>query len=383
MVSIIQNARIVTDGKILDNHCIVVKDGVIDTILPDHECVIPDDAATVDLGGKYLSPAWIDLHCHGAGGKEFINGDPKEVIEICKIHADRGTLVLYPTISATDFHTMWRALEAIEQALPECPLEIPGVHLEGPYLSKAMCGAQDTSYITKPVKEEYNALLDRFPKLIARWSYAPEEDDNNEFLNELLRRGVVPAMAHTNADYPDVVRAFEGGNHLVTHLYSCTSTITRHGGFRHLGVTECAYLWDDMYVEAIGDGCHLPPELVRLIVKQKGCQRVCLITDAISFACMDTDAGLVGGTANIPYLLEDGVAKLMDRSAFAGSIASTNVLLKRTVAAGIPLPDTIRMMTETPACAMGLEGYGRIAPGCKALFAAFDGDLDFKGAIQA
>jgi N-acetylglucosamine-6-phosphate deacetylase len=168
-----------------------------------------------------------------------------------------------------------------------------------------------------------------------------------------------------------MLAALAGGNRLVTHLYSCTSTITRHGGFRHLGVIESAYLLDDIYVEAIADGCHLPPELLRLIVKQKGVERVCLITDAIRFA--GRQSGEVGGA--VPYVIEDGVAKLADRSAFAGSIATVDVLIRRTVNAGISLAETVQMMTETPAKVMGLEGMGRIDKGYRAVFTILDREL--------
>ena len=379
MVSVIRNARSVTDGKILDGHVIVLKDNVIDAVLPAENFVIPEGAEVKDLQGNFISAGWIDLHCHGAGGFEFIGGTDEAILTACQIHFDHGTQILYPTISATKHETSWQALEALEKVIDKCPMEIPGVHMEGPYLSKAMCGAQDTQYITKPIREDYLQLMDRFPKLIKRWTYAPEEDENGEFLKELVKRGITPSMGHTNADYQDVMDAFEGGCRLVTHLYSCTSSITRHSGFRHLGVTECAYLLDDMYVETIADGCHLPAPLMQMIVKCKKNDHICLITDAISFAGMENTDALQGGTQSIPYLIEDGVAKLMDRSAFAGSIATTDVLLKRTVAAGVEMPNVIRMMTENPAKAMGLDKKGRIAPGYDAQFCVFDKELNYLG----
>ncbi len=373
MVTVLQNLRLVTDGAVADGLQVLTEGGRITAVQP-LGTPLPAGARVIDLGGDYLSAGWIDLHCHGGDGAEFIDGTPDAVAKAAAIHAAHGTRVLYPTVSAADMPTVRRALAAVRQALPALPLVVPGVHLEGPYLAPEMCGAQDTGCITAPVKADYTALLAEHGDLIARWTYAPERDDGG-FLAALTAAGVVPSMGHSAAEYSHVLAAFEGGCRLVTHLYSCTSTITRHGGFRRLGIIETAYLLRDMFVEAIGDGCHLPPELLRLIVQGKGADRVCLVTDAIRYAGPNAAAHTQGGTASVPWIIEDGVAKLADRSAFAGSIATTDVLLQRTVAAGVPLADAVRMLTQTPAAAVGLAGYGRVAPGCAACFTRFDAQL--------
>ena len=167
----------------------------------------------------------------------------------------------------------------------------------------------------------------------------------------------------------------------MTHLYSCTSTLVRKGGFRKLGVIESAYLLDGMYAEAICDGCHLPPELMRLILKGIGPDRTALITDAIRFAG-SAQTGLVGGSGSVSYFIEDGVAKLADRSAFAGSIATTGRILQVTRDMGIPLEDAVKMLTAVPAKIMGLRTLGRIAPGYEAVFTAFDRDLRILGGVR-
>ena len=141
---------------------------------------------------------------------------------------------------------------------------------------------------------------------------------------------------------------------------------------------ESTYLLDGMYAEAIADGCHLPADLLKLIIKLKGADRVCLITDAIRFGGVNATAPLLGGTQSMPYIIEDGVAKLADRSAFAGSIATTEDLLQRSVKAGIALADVVKMMTLTPAEAMGLSSKGRIIPGYDAQFTVFDSDLNIR-----
>lgn len=365
------NGKIVTDGKILEGYDILVYDSkIVDVVKTE-----PSENA-IDLKGNYISPGFIELHCHGGAGFEFSDGTEEAYFKICEKHAAHGTKVMYATFSAADFDVLYKSLEIFESVKEKLPLEIPGVHLEGPYFALEMSGAQNPKFIHEPRAEEYIPLIERFGHLIKRWSYAPELDEDNKFLDYLTSHGIIPAIAHSAAEYCHVLSAFEKGNSLVTHFYSCNSTITRHGGFRHLGIIESAYLLDDMYVEAIADGCHLPPELLRLIVKLKGTDRIALITDAIRAGGMTAEEFSDGDSGGMQFIIEDGVAKLPDRTAFAGSIATSDQLLQRTVSAGIPLADTVKMMTETPAKIMGLNSKGKISKGFDADFTVFDEQLN-------
>ena len=368
---VITGAKIVTDGCVIDGKDVVIKNGVIEDVR-DH---IMFEGDAVDLGGCYITPGFTDLHCHGGDGYEFIDATEEAFIHACKVHADHGTRVIYPTISATDFNTLEKCLLVAERMKKDCGIEINGLHLEGPYLSPEMCGAQDTMYMHAPDPKEYLPLLKHYSHMIARWTYAPETD-NGEFLSALNEYGVVASVGHSNASYEHMLPAYENRCRLATHLYSSMSTITRRGGFRHLGIIECAYLFDDMFTEVIGDGCHIPPELLRLILKIKTTDRVCLITDAIRFAGMESAENKIGGTERIPYVIEDGVAKLADRSGFAGSIVTMDQIVRRLNAVGFEIPQIIRMMTETPAHAMGLKNYGRITSGYRALFTILDEKLN-------
>lgn len=369
-MKILTNGKIVTDGQITEGYDILLGQGKIVALRPTGET----QGEKWDLGGNYIAPGFIDLHCHGGGGFEFIDATPEAFLESCALHAAHGTRVLYPTISATDHDTMVRVLQTARQIKDACDLEIPGIHLEGPYFAEEMCGGQASGSIRRVDRAEYTALLAEYGDVIARWDYAPEKDPDNAFLRTLTEKGIVAATAHSSAEYADMVRAFEGGNRLITHLYSCTSTITRHQGFRHLGIVESAYLLDDMFVEAIADGCHLPLPLLAMIVKLKGVDRVCLVTDALRPGGIGEE-GKVYTDCAVPYLIEDGVAKLPDRSAFAGSIATADVLLKTAVRSGCSIAEAVKMLTQTPAAVMGLTAKGRIAPGYDAQFTIFDEQL--------
>ncbi len=370
-MKIITNAKIVTDGKILTGLDILVEDGKIVSLAESGKT----GGEKVDLNGNYIAPGFIELHCHGGGGCEFIDATPEAFKAAAVLHASHGTRVMYPTISACDYDTMVKVLETARQVKNECALEIPGIHLEGPYFALEMCGGQAPDIIRDINKEEYESLLENYGDVIARWDYAPEKDTDNGFLNALQDKGIVAATAHSNALYEDVLRAFEGGNRLVTHLYSCVSTITRHKGFRRLGIVESAYLLDDISVEAIADGCHLPVELLKMIVKLKGADHVALITDALRPAGVAQEGEEYNDCA-VPFVIEDGVAKLPDRSAFAGSIATSDILLKTAVKAGISIEDAVKMMTQTPASIMGLKTKGRIAAGFDAVFTVFDDEFN-------
>jgi N-acetylglucosamine-6-phosphate deacetylase len=166
------------------------------------------------------------------------------------------------------------------------------------------------------------------------------------------------------------------GCRLITHLYSCTSTVTRDHGFRSLGVIESAFLEDDMYVEIIADGKHLPSELIRMIYKIKGSDRVALITDSLALAGTDVKTGRMQST---DFIIEDGVCKLLDRSAFAGSIATADRLVSVLVKdVGIPAAEAVKMLTETPADIMNLQKKGRLNPGFDADIVVFDSDISVK-----
>jgi N-acetylglucosamine-6-phosphate deacetylase len=216
---------------------------------------------------------------------------------------------------------------------------------------------------------------------IARWSVAPELEGSEEFAKTLTARGILPAIAHSDAIYEEIVSAYDWGFSHVTHLYSATSTVVRHNAFRYAGIVEAAYLMDGMTVEIIADGVHLPESLLKLIYKIKGAEKIALITDSMRAAGMPDGKSILGSLANgMEVIVEDGVAKLPDRTAFAGSVATADRLV-RTMRrlAGTPLPETIQMITTTPARIMGIDKTkGALEKGKDADIVIFDEDIHIK-----
>ena len=327
-----------------------------------------------DFSGKYVSSGFIDIHTHGAGGFAFMNSSAEAVVRGCNFHLEHGTTSIAPTVSACAFETMREACRNIAAAMkhPELKSNILGAHLEGPYLSPKQCGAQSPDFITPPKKEEYEALINELPGAICRWTYAPENDKDGSFCRYITEKGIVASAGHTDAKYEDIKRAYDEGCMLITHLYSCTSTVTRDKGFRSLGVIESAYLLDDMFVEIIADGKHLPAKLIEMIIKIKGTERVALITDSLEIAGTDITEGNMSG---IEFIVEDGVCKLRDRTAFAGSVATADRLIKTLVSdVGVSIPTAVRMLTETPANILGIS-KGTLDRGRDADVIVFDDDI--------
>ena len=371
-MKVIKNGRIILEDRIIDGN-VYIDNGKIFDITED----LPYDFdEVIDAEGNYVSPGFIDIHTHGGLGLDYTTATPEEIAKVVDFNLSNGTTTILPTISAAKHEVTKKALENIKKCM-DCKMSkgnIYGVHLEGPYFSLEMTGAQNPEYITEPKKADYTEIVEKFGDIVKRWSYAPERDTNGEFCKFIKENGIVPTAGHTAAKYDDMLLAMENGLRSVTHLYSCTSTITREQGFRKLGVIETAFLHDDIYAEIIADGKHLPPELIKLIYKIKGEDKIILVTDSIPAAGSDKKEHVISG---IECIVEDGVCKLKDRSAFAGSIATSNRLIRVcTKEAGIPLYTAVKMLTKNPAEHMGIKNKGQLKKGYDADIIIFDEDIN-------
>ena len=370
----ISNGKIITPDRIIPRGTVLVTGEKI-TEVSEGDIEAPD-AIELDAAGKYVSPGFIDIHIHGGGGYDFMDNTVEAFLEIAKTHARFGTTAMYPTTLTSRKEDMIRSLEIYGQASSQngSGAQLMGMHLEGPYFAMNQRGAQDPKYIRDPDPREYKEII-ACSQAIKRWSAAPELKGAIEFGRYLTSKGILPALAHTDAIYEEVVEAFENGYTLATHLYSGMSGVTRRNAFRYAGVVESAFIIDEMDVEIIADGIHLPAPLLKLVYKIKGPSRIALITDAMRAAAMPPGPSIIGSLENgIPVIVEDGVAKLPDRSSFAGSVATCDRLVRTMMAmAGVPLIDAIRMITQTPASIMKIaDQKGSLVSGKDADIVLFD-----------
>ena len=366
----IKSDKIILEDRLFDGY-VYFENGVITDVTAEDRPV----SETYDAIGCYVSPGFIDIHTHGGGGYRFEAGS-EDIIGGCNFHLTHGTTAICPTISAAAFDTMAASVENVKRAMtdPRVRGTIIGAHMEGPYLSSKQAGAQCPAHITSPIEADYLPFIRENADVIARWTYAPENDTDERFVKTLKEYGIIASAGHTDATMYEMDGAIESGCSLVTHLYSCTSTVVRKGGFRYPGVLETALLRDDIYAEIIADGKHLPYELIRLVIKAKGSDKVALITDSLSLAGVDIEETRMGA---YDVIVEDGVIKLKDRSAFAGSIATADRLIRVVTDAGIPLYEAIKMLTKVPAEIMGLN-KGVLAEGRDADIIVFDDGVNVK-----
>jgi N-acetylglucosamine-6-phosphate deacetylase len=378
----ITNGTVITPYRYIRNGTVLVENGKIiavqqgNTDFPDSE--------VIDANGNYISPGFIDLHIHGGGGFDFMDGTEEAFLKIAETHAQYGTTAMVPTTLTSEKEDLLKTLDIYKTANRNNinGAQFLGMHLEGPYFALSQRGAQDPRYIRNPDPAEYEEIL-AYSDSITRWSAAPELPGAIKFGQRLRQKGILAAVAHTDAIYEEVLEAYENGYTLATHLYSAMSGVTRRNAFRFAGTIESAFLLD-MDVEIIADGVHLPAPLLKLIYKIKGADKTALITDAMRAAGMPEGESVLGPLqTGLKVIVEDGVAKLPDRSSFAGSVSTADRLVRAMIQiADVSLLDAVRMITATPARIMNVENRkGTIALGKDADIVIFDENINIKKTI--
>lgn len=382
MITRIKNARIISD-KIIEGKFLYITDGTISSVTADS---LPYDNE-IDAEKLYLSPGFIDIHTHGGGGCDFGDGDTESVLRAAQTHFRHGTTTIFPTCTSSSHEDMLKCIRLTREAMnledEETP-HIAGSHLEGPYFSLNQSGAQNPDYIKPPNKTEYEEFFSAGEGTLRRISFAPELDGALELCIFLKKHNIISAFGHTDAIYEEIMPCINEGCHLATHLYSGMNMVTRKNAYRKLGAVETAFLCDDVTVEVIADGCHLPPELLSLIYKIKGASHIALVTDSMRGAGMPEGPSVLGPKNDgMDCVIKNGVAMLPDMSAFAGSVATADRLVRTMYKlCGIPLAECIKMMCETPARVMNIKKRGKILKGYSADLVLFDDNINIKKVIK-
>lgn len=349
MLTQIYNGKIlIPGGRWITGGSVVIEGTQIKDVY-SHSRLFPGVEKSINAGGGYVLPGGIDIHVHGGGGRDFMECSEDAFRTAIETHRRHGTTSIFPTLSSSSEQMIRDAADTCTRLMDDPLSGCLGLHLEGPYFAPAMCGGQLPEQIRIPSPMEYMPLIEDYP-CIRRWDAAPELPGADDFGKYITSKGVVAGMAHTEACYREVSQAFESGFNLATHFYNAMLTSHKIGVYKKEGTVEAVYLLDGFNIEVIADGVHVPPQILKLAYKFKGIDRMCLITDALSCTCSDNL-----DKCNPPVVIENGVCKLKNGNAIAGSIATMDRLIRTAVQqAEIPLNDVARMVSETPAMIMGV-----------------------------
>ena len=376
MLKQIVNGRILTPKGWLEGGSVIIEDSKIKAVSNIDLHIV--NAEIIDAKGCYVVPGGIDLHTHGGGGRDFIEGTEDAFRAAVNAHMKHGTTTIYPTLSSSTIPSIEAACQVCQKLMAEENSPVLGLHIEGSYINPKQAGAQNPVLIKAPLPDEYETLLNKY-SCIKRWDVAPELQGSVEFITECRKHGVLTALTCTRATYEDVVAAHDAGLSHAAHFYNAMPVVYKEHEFKVPGTVESVYALQDMTVEVIADGIHVPPVMLNVVYQIKGVEKTALITDSLAYAASE------GNVSSEPsVILEDGVCKLADHSALAGSIATMDVLIRTCIhRAEIPMVDVFRMVSETPAKIMGIfDRKGSIEDGKDADIMMFDDDIDLTYVMQ-
>lgn len=385
MELVIQNARVILRDRILDNAAVVCDGGRITAVLGEGDGVVPStDGERIDLGGRYLSPGFIDIHVHGGLGADFMDGS-QEAIELASFaHLQHGVTTLFPTTTTASDEQILRTIDAVKRAREtptgRCPLpRIEGIHLYGPYFASEKSGCHNKEACRVPMPAEFERYFQT--GLIRIATCAAELEGSGAFYRAARDRGCLVTCGHSNSSWSEMEQAFESGMRHVDHFWCAMSSVqsvrARLGTPMQGSMLEFVLGTPEMSTEVIADGWHLSPELLRFAWRMKGVERLCLVSDCNRALDMPPGRYLFGDAEDGGWILSDGmVGRGLDGGLASSVVALDNMVRHMHTAVGVPLVDAVRMASLTPAERTGIaEEVGEIAAGKRADFVVLTNQL--------
>ncbi len=384
------HGTIITDSGLIRDGMVVARGGRIEYVGPQRVALIPPGAERFDAGGRYISPGFVDIHVHGGHGSDFMDATPADVEEVFRYHSEHGTTALCPTTATAPLEEILAALETIEKYRRggERWGRALGAHIEGPYLAMSKRGCHLPEYVRDPDPREWKQILERGP--IASMTLAPELDGAQDLIEELHRRGANANAGHSEALYHEIEQAIAWGVTHATHLY-CAMTDAMNNRWRGTpnprsgGIVEAVYLNDKLSSELITDGKHLSREMLQLAFRNKGYEKLAIITDAMRGAGMPDGQYAFGPRHGLLATVRDGEARIPDGTALASSVFPMNEMVRvfRELV-GCPLWQAVRMASLTPATIAGAgSDIGSLSVGKQADLVIFDEDVQVAATFVA
>ncbi|GGH84773.1 N-acetylglucosamine-6-phosphate deacetylase [Pullulanibacillus pueri] len=369
MVStLIRNIRLIdkTGPKL---GCLLIREGQILEVGSNEAELISRADRVIDGMGQLLIPGMIDVHIHGAEGRDMMDGTIESIETVSRVCAQTGCTSFLATSVSSSLEDLLKMISNVAQVVDQEPgALIAGIHIEGPYLNEKRKGMQNERFLRHPDLDEMQLILEKAGSLVRMVTLAPELPGGLALTKYLKEKEIIAAVAHSDATYEEALQAFQVGATHVTHC--CNGMRPIH--HREPGIILAAFEDERVSVQAIVDGIHLHPAMVRLLYREKGPDHMVLITDALQAMGMGDGTYLFGGhQVNV----SQGVATLADGT-LASSTVTMNEALRKTVEAGVAFPDAIMMATETPAKLLGLVDKGRIESGADADLVLMNEDFE-------
>jgi N-acetylglucosamine-6-phosphate deacetylase len=360
--------NIVLPDRVLEGGAVIIEGEIIAGVFPKDQVSLLEGMTRHDRADCIITPGLIDLHLHGAMGRDVMDGSAEGLREIASHQARCGVTGFVPTTLAAPLPAILAAIAGVKAAVRDrAGAEILGVYIEGPFLNVKKKGAQNPEFIRPIQEEDIRLLAESVQPLRTIITLAPEAGDNLSFIPALKEKGWIVSIGHSEAAYEQAIASFERGITQATHLYNAMS------GFlpREPGVIGAVLDSPGVTAEIIVDGIHVHPAALRLAVRAKGVDRLCLITDSVNAAGLGDGDFLVGG---LDVVVKDGQARLKEGGALAGSVLTLNRAVKNIMDwTGISVDQAVRMASLTPARVLGLDReLGSIEAGKLANLAVFD-----------
>ena len=332
------------DIRILEDKIVEIGDNLIAT----------GGEEVIDASGKIVTAGFVDIHTHGGYGSDFMDSTIDAFKKALSFHLDNGTTSVVPTSCTAPKEQIIEFLNFAKDYIENKNnkgAKVVGVHLEGPYLSEKNRGAQKLEDLAVPSVNDYSYMLD-FANIIKTVTISPELDGAGQMAKDLTQKGIMVSGGHDDGIYPEFMPAIENGLKHLTHIYCAMSELRFKNDIRSVGLREYGLINDNLTVEMIADNKHIPPELAKMIIRAKGADKVCVVSDCLRCAGLPNDGKLYrlgsGETAQL-VKVNDGVATLADGSRYAGSITCVRQMVKNLINMGISVCDAVK----TPAKIIG------------------------------